>query len=137
VLSKFQFITFLEVSKLIVLEMPLYDGIGMIAEKNAVVIDIGSAFTKVGYAGESAPRAIVRSPNLMSVVDKPTLNDVLVGFVHKLYFEHLLLNPKDRRVVLVEALIGDTRSVGLGLCPIQKMTESLFKLRMRMDQKGS
>ncbi len=117
--------------------MPLYDGIGMIAEKNAVVIDIGSAFTKVGYAGESAPRAIVRSPNLMSVVDKPTLNDVLVGFVHKLYFEHLLLNPKDRRVVLVEALIGDTRSVGLGLCPIQKMTESLFKLRMRMDQKGS
>ena len=28
--------------------MPFYEGIGLIAEKNAVVIDIGSAYTKVG-----------------------------------------------------------------------------------------
>lgn len=89
--------------------MPLYDGIGMIAEKNAVVFDVGSAFSKVGYAGESAPRAVVRSPDLTSLVDRAALNDVLVPFVHKLYFEYLLVNPKDRRVVLLEALIGDTR----------------------------
>ena len=50
--------------------MPLYDGIGMIAEKNAVVIDVGSAFTKVGYAGESAPRAIIRSLDISLAANK-------------------------------------------------------------------
>ena len=89
--------------------MPLYEGIGVVAEKNAVVFDVDSAFSKVGYAGESAPRAVVRSPDLTSLVDRAALNDVLVPFVHKLYFEYLLVNPKDRRVVLLEALIGDTR----------------------------
>lgn len=27
-------------------------------------------------------------------------------FVYRLYFQHLLVNPKDRRVVLVDALLG-------------------------------
>ena len=36
--------------------MPFYDGIGMISEKHAVVLDVGSAYTKVGYAGEPVPR---------------------------------------------------------------------------------
>ena len=107
--------------------MPFYDGIGVISEKHAVVIDVGSAFTKVGYAGEASPRAIVRSPDLSGFGDNSlrapesagfgdnlsenvsALHDTLVTFVHKLYFEHLLVNPKDRRVVLVEALLGQTR----------------------------
>ncbi len=42
--------------------MPYYEGIGLISEKNAVVLDVGHALTKVGYAGEAAPRAIVPSP---------------------------------------------------------------------------
>lgn len=42
--------------------MPFYEGIGLIAEKNAVVLDMGLAYTKVGYAGEAAPRAIVPTP---------------------------------------------------------------------------
>ena len=88
--------------------MPFYDGIGVIAEKHAVVIDIGSAYTKVGYAGEAVPRAIVKSPKL-DVGNESALQDALVKFVHKLYFEHLLVNPKDRRVVLVEQLLGDLR----------------------------
>merc|ERR1712203_1053178 len=37
------------------------------------------------------------------------LQNKIVQFVHKLYFEHLLVNPKDRRVVLVESLLGDVR----------------------------
>ena len=36
--------------------MPLYEGIGLISEKHAVVLDIGAALTKCGYAGEMAPR---------------------------------------------------------------------------------
>ena len=91
--------------------MPLYDGIGMIAEKNAVVIDVGSAFTKVGYAGESAPRAIIRSLDISLAANKTLFKDALVEFVHRIFFDYLLINPKDRRVVLLEALIGETRYV--------------------------
>jgi actin-related protein 10 len=36
--------------------MPHYEGIGLISEKHAVVLDIGTAFTKCGYAGEMVPR---------------------------------------------------------------------------------
>ena len=32
-------------------KMPMYEGIGLISEKHAVVLDIGAAYTKVGYAG--------------------------------------------------------------------------------------
>ena len=88
--------------------MPFYDGIGMISEKHAVVLDVGAWTTKVGYAGEAVPRAIVRTPPL-DAADNDALSDALVKFVHKLYFEHLLVNPKDRRVVLVEGLLGDLR----------------------------
>ena len=113
--------------------MPFYDGIGVIAEKHAVVLDVGAALCKVGYAGEPVPRAIVRTPGYLrnairrlpnvpacenvdlDLPDTHTVqNDValiqrdqIIGFVHKLYFEHLLVNPKDRRVVLVEQLLGD------------------------------
>jgi len=41
--------------------MPLYEGIGLISEKHAVVLDIGAAYTKCGYAGICAyfPRPIL------------------------------------------------------------------------------
>ena len=89
--------------------MPFYDGIGVIAEKHAVVLDIGSAFTKVGYVGECTPRAIIRTPYNFDTIDANSLYDILVEFVHKLYFETLLVNPKDRRVVLVESILAETR----------------------------
>ena len=79
------------------------------SEKHAVVLDIGTAYTKVGYAGESSPRAILKTPPTFDTLDKEVLHDVLVGFVHRLYFEVLLVNPKDRRVVLLESLLGETR----------------------------
>lgn len=89
--------------------MPFYDGIGVIAEKHAIVLDIGTAFTKVGYVGESTPRAIIRTPYNFDLIDKNSLYDTLVDFVHKLYFETLLVNPKDRRVVMCESILAETR----------------------------
>ena len=38
--------------------MPLYEGIGLISEKHAVVLDIGTSLTKCGYAGEMSPRFV-------------------------------------------------------------------------------
>ena len=42
-------------------------------------------------------------------VSRDDLYDLLVPFVHSLYFKHLLVNPKDRRVVLVDPLLGAIR----------------------------
>jgi len=92
--------------------MPLYEGIGLISEKHAVVLDIGSAFTKCGYSGELAPRCVLSSQVdgvwLHSCTDQGKLYTVLVDFIHHLYFKWLLVNPKDRRVVVVENVLGST-----------------------------
>lgn len=86
--------------------MPFYEGIGLIAEKNAVVIEVGSAFTKVGYAGEATPRAILPTPPALPLDDEEALYDALFELVHRVYFKHLLVNPRDRRVVILDPLIG-------------------------------
>eukprot|EP00095_Tigriopus_kingsejongensis_P009564 snap_masked-scaffold1806_size27391-processed-gene-0.4 protein:Tk09564 transcript:snap_masked-scaffold1806_size27391-processed-gene-0.4-mRNA-1 annotation:"actin-related protein 10" len=90
--------------------MPFYEGIGLIAEKNAVVIELGAAYTKVGYAGEATPRAILPTPPLPAHADPDGLYDALFTFLHRIYFRHLLVNPRDRRVVVLDPLLG-----GLGL----------------------
>ena len=91
--------------------MPLYEGIGLISEKNPVVLDIGWFSTKCGYAGESSPRCVIPSKVgdtwiHSTTEDKDKLHSLLVDFVHHVYFKWLLVNPKDRRVVIVENLLG-------------------------------
>ena len=99
--------------------MPMYEGIGLISEKHAVVLDIGHAFTKCGYAGEITPRCVVRSEvepeksgepgkPLHSINNKDDLYNALVEFIHRLYFKCLLVNPKDRRVVIIESVLGSS-----------------------------
>lgn len=97
--------------------MPLYEGIGL-TEKQAVVIDIGAAYTKFGFAGESGPRCIVRTEvecpetkqvkKVLNYSSKEDLYALLVEFIHTLYFRHLLVSPKDRRLVVVESLLCPT-----------------------------
>ncbi|KAG7165279.1 Actin-related protein 10-like [Homarus americanus] len=100
--------------------MPLYEGlggIGLINEKNiTVIIDFGSSYTKAGFAGETGPRVITKSEvkcretgkivPVFEAKDDEELRHHLVDFIHKLYFRNLLVNPKDRRVVVVENLLG-------------------------------
>lgn len=92
--------------------MPLYEGIGLISEKHAVVLDVGSATTKCGYAGEMSPRCILASKVgdtwLHQATHQDKLYPLLVDFIHQLYFKWLLVNPKDRRVVVVENVLGST-----------------------------
>eukprot|EP00088_Acartia_fossae_P068557 TRINITY_DN8722_c0_g1_i1.p1 TRINITY_DN8722_c0_g1~~TRINITY_DN8722_c0_g1_i1.p1 ORF type:complete len:402 (+),score=48.05 TRINITY_DN8722_c0_g1_i1:42-1247(+) len=93
--------------------MPMYEGIGLISEKHAVVLDIGHAYTKCGYAGEINPRCIIRSEvepgkSLHSINKKDELYNALVEFIHRLYFKCLLVNPKDRRVVIIESVLGSS-----------------------------
>ncbi|KAK4886444.1 hypothetical protein RN001_002715 [Aquatica leii] len=98
--------------------MPIYEGIGTITDKLVVVMDIGAAYTKLGFSGEFAPRCIIKSEvlckesgimrNIRDYKDKEDLYDLLVDFVHVLYFKYALLSPKDRPVVVVESLLCPT-----------------------------
>nr|XP_056707086.1 actin-related protein 10 [Euleptes europaea] len=111
--------------------MPLYEGLGSGGEKTAVVIDLGAAFTKCGFAGETGPRCVIPSEIRKPDVSKPIkvvqyninteeLYSYLKEFIHMLYFRHLLVNPRDRRVVIVESV----------LCPShfrETLTRVLFK----------
>uniref|UniRef100_A0A8C1M382 Actin related protein 10 n=1 Tax=Cyprinus carpio TaxID=7962 RepID=A0A8C1M382_CYPCA len=96
--------------------MPLFEGLGSGGEKTAVVIDLGAAYTKCGFAGETGPRFIIPSeikhagsPEAVRVVqyniNTEELYSILKEFVHLLYFRHLLVNPRDRRVVIVESIL--------------------------------
>ncbi|TRZ16998.1 hypothetical protein HGM15179_010092 [Zosterops borbonicus] len=111
--------------------MPLYEGLGSGGEKTAVVIDLGQAFTKCGFAGETGPRCIIPSEIKKPDISKPVkvvqyninteeLYSYLKEFIHMLYFRHLLVNPRDRRVVIIESV----------LCPSHfrdTLTRVLFK----------
>lgn len=99
--------------------MPAFEGLILGTERPAVVFDIGRAYTKCGFAGESGPRCIVpsqvkrpRSSEVtklfISNVSDDQLYNILVDFVHFMYFRHLLVNPKERRVVIVESILSST-----------------------------
>lgn len=98
--------------------MALYEGIALIQEKQAVVLDLGTDYTKFGFTGEAAPRCIVRSEfwcpatrryrRLHDYSSAAELYDNLVHMLHQLYFRHVLVNPKERKVVVVESLLTPT-----------------------------
>ncbi|XP_056620488.1 actin-related protein 10 [Triplophysa dalaica] len=96
--------------------MPLFEGLGSGGEKTAVVIDLGAAYTKCGFAGETGPRFIlpseIKRPGSQEAVrvvqyniNTEELYNVLKEFIHLLYFRHLLVNPRDRRVVIIESIL--------------------------------
>lgn len=102
--------------------MALLDLMGLGADKQAVIIDIGTAFTKIGLAGEQVPRHIVRT-ELNKIVrskmesvpilnrtgseseEKDSLYSLFKDFFHEVYFKHLLVNPKERRVVVCDSML--------------------------------
>lgn len=82
-------------------------------DKPAVVLDIGHAYTKCGFAHEPAPKQIISSQikrngykvNLFDYKhDINLLKENLIEFVYKIYYEVLNVNSRDRKVVLVESI---------------------------------
>ncbi|XP_035893736.1 actin-related protein 10 [Anopheles stephensi] len=113
--------------------MPLYDT--MLQEKPAIVLEIGTALTKLGFGGEPYPRSIIPSevldheaknagqttPNrkLFDYTNEVELYDWLVEFLRTVFFKYVLVSPKDRKVVIVESV----------LCPTiikEKLARALF-----------
>lgn len=82
-------------------------------EKNIVVLDIGRQYTKCGLAGEPSPRAIIKSAvrqsddeylYLHDIEDEELLKSSLGNFIELVYFNHLAVTPKDKKVVIVESV---------------------------------
>lgn len=96
--------------------MGIYDTV--MQEKPPVVLDIGTAFTKLGFAGEAHPRFILPSECFLSSTGKicqlfnysssTELYDHFVDFFQMMFFKHVLVSPKDRKVVIVENVFGET-----------------------------
>lgn len=82
-------------------------------DKNIVVLEFGRHYTKCGFAGEPAPRAIIRTAvrnnlgkrtYLHTITDQVTLQTSLGDFLEKIYFNHLAVSPKEKKVVIVESV---------------------------------
>lgn len=88
-------------------------------EKQAVVIDFGHAYTKVGFATECRPRHVFPSPEIRAWRRKgPSLSttaseeewiDILDRLMSKVFFYYLSVSPKDRRVVVCDAARAPTQ----------------------------
>lgn len=97
--------------------MPLYHTL------TPVVLDIGQAYTKIGFATEPAPRAIIpttlksfgkkEEPLVANLSETPNLDKIdlqrkLKAFFGYIYFKFLQVNPKDRRVIICESFANPT-----------------------------
>lgn len=94
--------------------MPLLEGLSYSSDKNVIVFEIGAAYTRCGLAGETGPRCIVPShvksktgkiEKLWEFDTTDQLYENLKDFLFNLYFRHLLVNAKDRRVVICESIL--------------------------------
>ncbi|XP_011863461.1 PREDICTED: actin-related protein 10-like [Vollenhovia emeryi] len=95
-----------------------YEGVRYISDKQMVVFDIGSAYTKFGYAGEATPRGIIRTEvrcseskktrKIVDYKDTEDLYQLLVDFLHLLFFKYVVVSPKDVRILLLESPLAVT-----------------------------
>uniref|UniRef100_A0A0N5A890 Actin-related protein 10 n=1 Tax=Syphacia muris TaxID=451379 RepID=A0A0N5A890_9BILA len=89
-----------------------------IDNRQALVIEIGSQFTKIGCAGEHLPQAVIRSEvrsdfgEVSPVFDRSKTSTeqyhAIIYFFKQIFFRHLLITPKDRRFVIVESVLTPT-----------------------------
>lgn len=90
-----------------------YESVRFYSDKQMVIFDIGSAYTKFGYAGEATPRGIIRTEvkcpetkelrRIYDYTDTEDLYQLLVEFLHSLFFKHVVISPKDARIVVLES----------------------------------
>ncbi|XP_017151198.1 actin-related protein 10 [Drosophila miranda] len=96
--------------------MPIYESV--MQDKPPIILDIGNAYTKLGFAGEAYPRKIMptevvltttgKTKRLFDYERKEELYDQIVDFLQTIFFKHLLVSPKERKFVVVENIFGQT-----------------------------
>jgi len=95
-----------------------YEGVRYFSDKQMVIFDIGSAYTKFGYAGEVSPRGIIRTEvrcseskttrRIIDYKDTEDLYQLLVDFLHLLFFKYVVISPKDTKILLLESPLAVT-----------------------------
>lgn len=95
--------------------MPLFEALSYSSDKNVVILDIGTVYTKCGLAGETGPRCIVpsqvrnektgKTEKIWEFNSTEELYENLKTFLFNLFFRNLLVNAKDRRLVLCESML--------------------------------
>lgn len=97
-------------------------------DKPAVVLDIGHAYTKCGFAGDHGPKCIIKSEiykngqnqNIFKYSNENQLKENLMEFIYRIYYKILNINSRDRKLVIVESVLNPTH--------VRKiLTEILFK----------
>lgn len=82
-------------------------------DKNIVVLEFGRNYTRCGFAGEQAPRAIIKTiltnsrgekVHLQKIRDHIELKASLGDFIEKIYFNYLAVSPEEKKVVVVESV---------------------------------
>lgn len=82
-------------------------------DKNIVILEFGRHYTRCGFAGEPAPRAIIKTAvndhkgelkYLHSITDLNELETCLGQFIEKIYFNCLAVSPKEKKVAIVESV---------------------------------
>ncbi|XP_011301168.1 actin-related protein 10 [Fopius arisanus] len=96
-----------------------YENVRCLLEKQVVVLDIGAAYTKFGYAGEATPRGITKTEIKCTETKKirpifkynsvDDLYQLLVEFLHAIFFKHVVITPKDKKLVVLESLLTPTK----------------------------
>ncbi|CAO1442082.1 unnamed protein product [Diamesa serratosioi] len=88
--------------------MPIFETV--FQEKSAIVLEIGSAYTKLGFCGESYPRFILPTEidEALEGKQESSLYDQTVAFFTKIFFKNILVSPKDRKISIVESVLTPT-----------------------------
>lgn len=72
-----------------------------------IVIEIGSAYIRAGFAGEASPRCIVRCVvNFTETADRSALDLQLHELLHEIFVDRLHIKPKMCSVLVIEKLLG-------------------------------
>lgn len=78
-------------------------------DEEAVVIEIGSLYTKCGYSKETLPRCVIRNPealiNLTHANSKDDYYLILRDFLQMIYLHKVQKSPKDSATILCESLM--------------------------------
>ena len=86
-------------------------------DKPAIILDIGKAYTKCGFSGESAPHAIIPTKVKLTSTNQSLfdykllpngvgmLKEMLIEFLYNIYYKILNANSRERKVVVVESIL--------------------------------
>lgn len=93
--------------------------LSVLDKKPSIVLEIGAAYTKVGFSGEPMPRHVIPTTVETDGITVPVfdpeekrskaeLKEVILTFLHEIMYKKLLVKTTDRRVVICEGVAVPT-----------------------------